>query len=185
MSYFKDMTLERIFILLALIGSLALLYIGLGKRTELADLKLALETQAPKVSNQIQQFSKAHTKLYRDKEGDEFLRQESPISYIRFCADTRGAEIGQISITPNKTPIGNGIEDHTFRIATQESGTSFPRGRIAMFLYELEKGSEQMRVTSLEIRVATKPRKVEDHQVPPNSWTLKATCTSRQKSNDA
>ena len=185
MSFFKEMSLERVFILLALIGSLGLLYIGLGTRSELAELKTALETKVPKVSNQIQQFSKAHTKLYRDKEGDEFLRQESPISYIRFCADTRGAEIGQISITPNKTPIGNGIEDHTFRISTQESGTFFPRERIAMFLYELEKGSEQMRVTSLELRISTKPRKVEDHQVPPNAWTRKATCTSRPKSNDA
>jgi hypothetical protein len=53
-----------------------------------------------------------------------------------------------------------------------------------MFLYELEKGSEQMRVTSLEIRTSNKP-KVEDHQVPPNAWTLKATCTSRQKAGDA
>ena len=53
-----------------------------------------------------------------------------------------------------------------------------------MFLYELEKGSEQMRVTSLEIRTSNKP-KVEDHQVPANAWTLKATCTSRQKAGDA
>jgi hypothetical protein len=61
------MTLERVFILLALLGSLALLYIGLGTRGELAELKLALETKVPKVSNQIQQFSRAHTKLFRDK----------------------------------------------------------------------------------------------------------------------
>ena len=178
------MLLIRTFTLLALLGSLALLYIGLGTRSELAELKTALETKAPGVSNQIQQFSRAHTKLYRDKEGDEFLRQESPISYIRFCADTRGAEIGQISISPSKTPLGNGLEDHTFRITTQEAGTTFPRERIAMFLYELEKGSEQMRVTSLEIRTSNKP-KVEEHQVPPNAWTLKATCTSRQKAGDA
>ena len=91
MSFFKDMTLERVFILLALLGSLGLLYVGLGTRSELAELKVALETKVPKVSNQIQQFSRSHTKLSRDKEGDEFLRQESPISYIRFCADTRGA----------------------------------------------------------------------------------------------
>ena len=184
MSFFKDMTLERVFILLALLGSLGLLYVGLGTRSELAELKVALETKVPKVSNQIQQFSRSHTKLSRDKEGDEFLRQESPISYIRFCADTRGAEIGQISISPNTTPLGNGLEDHTFRITTQEAGTTFPRERIAMFLYELEKGSEQMRGTSLEIRTSNKP-KVEDHQVPPNAWTLKATCTSRQKAGDA
>ena len=184
MSFFKDMTLERVFILLATLGSFALLYIGLGTRSELSELKTALVTKVPGVSNQIQQFSRAHTKLFRDKEGDEFLRQESPISYIRFCADTRGAEIGQISISPNTTPLGNGLEDHTFRIQTQEAGTTFPRERIAMFLYELEKGSEQMRVTSLEIRTSSKP-KVQDHQVPPNAWTLKATCTSRQKANDA
>ena len=184
MSFFKEMTLERVFMLLALLGSLALLYIGLGTRSELEELRTALVTKAPGVSNQIQQFSRAHTKLFRDKEGDEFLRQESPISYIRFCADTRGAEIGQISISPSKTPLGNGLEDHTFRITTQEAGTTFPRERIAMFLYELEKGSEQMRVTSLEIRTSNKP-KVEDHQIPANAWTLKATCTSRQKAKDA
>ncbi len=184
MSFFKEMTLERVFMLLALLGSLALLYVGLGTRSELAELKTALKTKVPGVSNQIQQFSRAHTKLFRDKEGDEFLRQESPISYIRFCADTRGAEIGQISISPSKTPLGNGLEDHTFRITTQEAGTTFPRERIAMFLYELEKGSEQMRVTSLEIRTTNKP-KVEDHQIPANAWTLKATCTSRQKAKDA
>ena len=73
MSFFKDMTLERVFILLALLGSLGLLYVGLGTRSELAELKVALETKVPKVSNQIQQFSRSHTKLSRDKEGDEFL----------------------------------------------------------------------------------------------------------------
>jgi len=61
MSFFKEMTLERVFMLLALLGSLALLYIGLGTRSELAELRTALETKAPGVSNQIQQFSRAHS----------------------------------------------------------------------------------------------------------------------------
>jgi hypothetical protein len=184
MSFFKDMSLERVFILLSLIGSIALLYMGIGTYKEHEELEEALKTKVSKVSNQIQQSSRTHTRLFRDKEGDEFLRQESPVSYIRFCADTRGAEIGQISVAPSKTPLGNGLEDHTFRITTQEYGTTFPRERIAMFLYELEKGSEQMRVTSLEIRTSNKP-KVEDHQIPANAWTLKATCTSRQKADDS
>ena len=43
MSFFKDMSLERAFILLSLVGSLALVFVGLGTRGELKELEAALE----------------------------------------------------------------------------------------------------------------------------------------------
>jgi len=184
MSFFKDMTLERLFIVLTALGALVLLYVGVGARSELAELKLALKTQAPAVSNQIQQLSREYSKLYEAKEGDRFQKQDSPSSYIRSCAAVAGAEIGQVSISPSTSALGNGIEDHIFRITPQDASRTFRRERIARFLYELEKGSEQIRVTSLEIRTSNNP-KVQDHEIPANAWTLKATCTSRQKSKDS
>ena len=49
------------------------------------------------------------------------------------------------------------------------------------FLRELELKSQQIRVTSLQLRLSGKGGRVKPHEIPPDAWLFDAVCTSRVK----
>ena len=185
MRFFRGMTLERGFIVLSLLGSLTLLITGFGIKDKLNNLKEYLEDESlvdsvPAVANELQQLSLEYSMLYKAKRGSEFLGQENVESYIRRCKDKTGAEIGQISITHTSKELVNDIFDHQYMIRTQNREMTLGRRNIVTFLRELEKDSQQIRVTDLLIHLSSKGEP-EAHEIPPDAWLFQATCTSRQK----
>jgi len=185
MSFFKDLTLERLFIFLSLLGSLGLLYTGINKRSELNELSAHLEDQksgVPAIANDLQQLSKKYSSLYKAKSGEGFLGQENVESYIRHCSAHKNAKIGQISISHNENELDRktGLFDHIYTIKTQNSDMTLARMNIVYFLRELEANSRQIRVTSLQLRQSRKTR-IEPHEIPPDAWLFDVVCTSRVK----
>tara|TARA_B100000959_G_C14761019_1_gene533359 strand:+ start:115 stop:690 length:576 start_codon:yes stop_codon:yes gene_type:complete len=188
MSFFKNLTLERAFILLSLLGSAALLYIGLQTQGELSELSARWEDQKTStgvkvVANELQELSRKYSSLHKAKMGEGFLGQENVESYIRRCKDAKNAEIGQISISHNENELDRkvGLFDHVYTIKTQSSDTTLGRRNIVTFLRELELKSQQIRVTSLQLRLSGKGGRVKPHEIPPDKWLFDAVCTSRVK----
>ena len=188
MSFFKNLTLERAFILLSLLGSAALLYIGLQTQGELSELSARWEDQKTStgvkvVANELQELSRKYSSLHKAKMGEGFLGQENVESYIRRCKDAKNAEIGQISISHNENELDRkvGLFDHVYTIKTQNSDTTLGRRNIVTFLRELELKSQQIRVTSLQLRLSGKGGRVKPHEIPPDAWLFDAVCTSRVK----
>ena len=89
MSFFRNMTLERAFIVLSLIGSLALAVTGYRTKVELNELAMHLDEEVPKVANQLQELSREYSSLHKAKMGEGFLGQKNVESYIRRCKDAR------------------------------------------------------------------------------------------------
>ena len=187
MSFLKDLTLERMFIAFSLMGALLLTYTGFGTKQELNELRAALtdnRTGVPAVSNELQQLSLKYSSLQKTKKGEGFLGQENVESYIRRCAASSNAKIGQISISHNANEIDRktGIVDHVYTIKTQNSDATLGRRNIVTFLRLLEQDSQQMRVTNLSLRLSRKSR-LKAHEIPPDAWLFDAVCTSRVKSD--
>lgn len=188
MSFFKDLTLERAFIILSLLGSLGLLYTGLETSGKLEELKTHWEDErSPQgvkvIANNMQELSRKYSALYKAKMGEGFLGQENVESYIRRCAAAKNAEIGQISTSHNENEIDRkaGIVDHIYTIKTYSSDTTLGRRNIVTFLRELELKSQQIRVTNLNLRLSSKGGRVQPHEIPPDAWLFDAVCTSRVK----
>ena len=181
MSFFRNMTLERGFIALSLLGSLALLITGVRTNSALNGIKGYLQDDVPSLANELQQLSREYSSLHKAKKGSEFLGQENVESYIRRCKDEKNAELGAISIAHNTKELDrkNAIFDHQYTIRTQNRDTTLGRRNIVTFLRELEKDSQQMRVTDLTLRL--KNGRLKSHEIPPDAWLFEATCTSRQK----
>lgn len=187
MSFFKNMSLERVFIVLSLIGALALTYMGYGTKGELDELRTALTDKqkgVPAVANELQQLSLKHSTLWDTMKGEGFVGQEGVESYIRRHAASSNARIGQIVITHNANEIDRktGIVDHVYTIKTQNSDATLGRRNIVSFLTLLENDSQQMRVTNINLRPSRKNR-TKPHEIPPDAWLFDAVCTSRVKSD--
>jgi hypothetical protein len=187
MNFFKNLSLERVFIILSLLGSVGLLYTGMKTQGELTDLSSRLEDKktpagVSMIANEMQELSRKYSSLYKAKMGEGFLGQENVESYIRRCKDAKNAEIGQISISHNENELDRktGLFDHIYTIKTQNSDTTLGRRNVVTFLRELELKSQQIRVTSMTLRLSGKAR-VKPHEIPPDAWLFEAVCTSRVK----
>jgi len=188
MSFFKDLTLERVFIVLCALGSLGLLYTGFNTQQKLNELSMHWEDETSRqgvrvIANELQELSRKYSSLYKAKMGEGFLGQENVESYIRRCKDAKNAEIGQISISHNENELDrkSGLFDHVYTIKTQNSDTTLGRRNIVTFLRELELKSQQIRVTSLNLRLSGKGGRTKPHEIPPDAWLFDAVCTSRVK----
>ena len=187
MSFFKNLTLERVFMMLSLIGAVLLIYTGSGTKRELNELRTALvdkQKGVPAVANELQQLALKYSSLQKTMKGEGFLGQEGVESYLRRCAASSNARIGQIVITHNANEIDRqtGIVDHVYTIKTQNSDATLGRRNIVTFLRLLEQDSQQMRVTNMNMRLSRKNR-LEAHEIPPDAWLFDAVCTSRVKAD--
>lgn len=176
MSFFRDMNLARGIILLSLVGSIVLAYLGWSRRAELAELEEMNDYRVAKLVSEIQQLSIEHTRLSRELSGDQWLKVDTPELYISSCADK--INLGGVDITPSKDQsVAKGVVDYRQQIKPQDSKAKFHRYDIARFLYELERQSQQVRVTDLKIQLANS--RVKEDEIPEDWWTFDATITSR------
>ncbi|MDP6989891.1 MAG: hypothetical protein QF903_10470 [Planctomycetota bacterium] len=180
-SFLSNLNLARIIILASLAGSAFLGWTGWQAYGELSDLREALEYQAPKVVNDIQQASLRHTELTRGVEGDGLARVGSPQSYIRKCKDHRLVQVGDVDVKERTVEnlSAKGIVDSVYTIIPADKKRAFTTSTIASFMYRLEADSRQIKVTDLTIEQVG--RRTKPSEIPPDKWTFQAEVTSRQK----
>jgi hypothetical protein len=183
MSFFKDMTLARIILVLALLGSMVLGYTGWKQRAVLEELDHANRTLAPLAVQQIQQLSIEHTRLARELTGDQWIKETSPDSYIYRCGDAVG--IGDMVFNRSTADAGvaRGVTDQRSGIRPKDAKRQFDRHRIGQFLHRLEANSQRVRVTHAKIALVERVRNTSEP--PPDWWTFEAEITTRVRDEDA
>lgn len=182
MSFFANMNLARAIILLSLVGSVVLGWTGWRGHQELVEMREALKDQVPKMVEDIQKLSDQHTKLTRDKDGDQFLRQANPELYIRGIGDKPNLKLGNLTLDPKKDYPSKGLVDQKYRILPDKRDREYSRGQISLFLYYLEAESRRVKVTDAKIDLVDTKTKPAD--VPRDAWTFEAEVTSRAKEGE-
>lgn len=179
-NFFKQMNLARGIILFSLVGVLVLGVIGWQRQQELSALRQASKTEVPMVARSIQEIGKRHSHLSSAMRKDALKGQSDLESYIRKIAAFDRVEIGDVNISNTQAPASTrGSVDRKYTIKPTDRNRSFPRAKIANFLYKLEAESQRVRVTDISIEVADK--RIKPHEIPEDNWTFEAELTSRQR----
>lgn len=182
-SFFKEMNTARVIILAALIGSLALGFIGWKQTQSLAELKMHRDRDLEPLVSKIQELGKRHTQLSKAMRSEGLAGQSDPMSYIRKVATKDKVDIGDVKIDESKDPRTQGVMDFKYRIRPSDRDLKFLRARIANFLYSLEADSpRRVKVTDIQIQAGDKRLKPQD--LPEDTWTFEAEITSRQKTEE-
>ena len=121
-SFFANMSLARVIILLSIPGSIYLGWAGMERAEELDTLRGAYKVQIPNVVREIQELSKLNTKLHKDIKGDLYINLDSPMVYVRACADNPAVSIGEVTPNPSSRPGPGGVIDN--KITIRPPGTS-------------------------------------------------------------
>jgi len=177
-SFFAKLNLARVIILVGLIGSSYLAWIGWERHDEVSFLRETLKTQVPNLAKAHQELSLLNSKLSRDIKGDQFIGNESPESYVRYCADNPAVQLGEVTTDLASLKGPSGTKDNKITIRPIDSKRAFTHAQIAAFLYRLEADSNQIKVTNLSYRLQGKAKPDE---IPGDTWTFDATITNRVK----
>jgi hypothetical protein len=179
--FLADLNLARAIILLSIVGSVALAWIGWQRSSDLADMRARLDRDVPKLVTEIQQLSKQHTQLYREREGEGLKGQTDPETYIVNVAAADKVEVGQLKLTPlESSSQARNVVDKKYRIQPSNRDRTFQRSRVANFLYMLERESRRIKVTQAKFEIAD-PNRTKAEDVPKDEWKFEAEVTSRQK----
>jgi len=181
-SLFTNMNLARGIILFAVVGSLALGFVGWKQQQQLAELKDDLSVDAPKLVRDLMRLGHQHTALKRSA-GKEGLNAQSDFgTYITSAANKDGVDLGEIKLNSSIVPRVKGVTDITYNIVPADREHHFERYRIANFLYALERDSHRVKVTRIKMNVAE--NNVKPHEIPDDTWTFEAAVTSRQRAEE-
>lgn len=180
-SFLQNLNFARITILVSLVGSLALGYLGWMQYEKLQGLREDLDKRMPEFAKQLETAARKHTQLAKNFDKEALKGQDDLQSYALRCADDDRVEIGQIdpSLTTDKNTGTPKVEDQKLDIKPQDPKKGFPRLRIANFLYRLEEQSRRVKVTDVELLPAGP--KIGHHEVPEDIWTFSCQITSRQR----
>lgn len=178
-SFFRNFNLARAIILFSLLGSGYLAWVDWKEYEEVKSLRTVFARQVGRVSGQIQEQAKLHSKLTRDVSGDGFIGKDNPESYILTIFE--GLNMGPVTMftTPRKK---RGYVDHTTKITPRGEGkdkVAFDHYTIANFLYSLEAGSRQIKVTQIALNLLN--TRVENGEIPEDEWTFSVSATNRVK----
>ncbi len=181
MSLFSNLNLARGIMLVALLLSAVLAFVGWRQRDALEELKADRDRNFPALVPQLMTSGRKHTQLAKNLDKEGLKGQANLMTYAVTCATADLVEIGAIDPTQSKDPnVGvKGIVDQKLSIKPQDPKRGFPRTRIANYLYTLEHDSRRVKVTDIEITLANP--KVSHQEVPDDSWTFQAEITSRQR----
>lgn len=185
-SFFSNLNLTRLIILLSLVGSVVLAYLGWQAESRRSELEDALNHQVPLLVADIQAKSHQHTRLVQNLEGEGFKGVAEAGAYIRRIAEGDDLGIGFVEIDESEKQVTRNIKDRVFTIEPTDKTRRFSRDMIASFLYELEKGSRRVKVTNIDIELAKEKgrKKVANYDVPEEGWTFSAAITVRQEDSD-
>jgi hypothetical protein len=195
MGFLKDLNLARWIILLSLVGALGLGVLGYSQSSRLGKLQSDLEksgqrkaasgtyddSDVAKLVREIETLGRKHSQLSKAKKAEGFTETEGLNNYIERAITNDGVELGEHSTDPSTASVTKGIVDKKIRIKPTSRDKTFPRSKIANFLYKLEADSRRIRVTDLVIELGGKNR-VREHEIPEeNQWTYEVEITSRQR----
>lgn len=179
--FFRSMNFARWSILFSLLGTLALLWLGLWQRSVLTEMTEGLDGGASKVTKQIAQLARKHSQLSESLKGENLQGEADMQSYIYKVAGTDRVEVGNLTLNvPTAEQFSKGIVDKKINIRPDNRERTFARTTIANFLYTLEQQSRRVKVTMITIENAD--RRVKNHEIPKEQWTFLADITSRQRS---
>jgi hypothetical protein len=178
-SFFANMNLARMIILLSILGSGYLAYTGWDRYKEVEFLRGTFLRQVPTICKELQEHALLNTELSKDIKGDLYIKEASLESYVRRCAESRSAEIGEVGTNPTSRPERGGVIDNQIIIQPNDRKRNYSHSQIAAFLYRLEADSNQIKVTDLSFQLNAKNIKPED--IPPDKWTFEVTITNRVK----
>ncbi len=184
MSFLKEMTLARLMILICIPGSIVLGYRAWTQHELINTTRVALEQggEFEDLTRQIQQNSRKYSQLVHERESDDLVALDNMDSYIRSHAQKNTALLGEVSVTPSEKSYGSFV-DKSYRTqpSNNDKDRAYSRTAIGNFFYTLENDSARVRVTELEI--TNSARKIDAHEIPADTWTYKATITSRSRAD--
>ena len=180
-SFFADMNMARGIILVSLLGSLVLGYLGWRKQQQLSEARVQLDTQLGPLVRDLMQTAQRHSTLSKTLKDDSLGAQSDLETYIRRVAAKDKVEIGNVNMTFSPEQRSKSVVDKVYRIKSDAKDRSFQRLRIANFLYTLEYDSRRVKVTDLKLEVAE--RRLKPHEVPGDAWFFEAEVTSRQRAD--
>ncbi len=180
MSFFRNMNLARAIILVAFIGSIFLAWKNYQDRQTLDRFETALRKDVPDTVENIQRLSQQYSKLVQSKAEDGLARESSPQSYIATVRDMRGAELGLMDVTTNESSYDGNIEDVKITVRPFEKESKFTRNQLAYFMYEIERGSNRMKITDIDLQLAER-RGLKNEDIPTDFWTYRIEMTTRQE----
>lgn len=178
-SFFANMNLARLIIVLSILGSGYLAWAGWTRYVEVKFLRGTFQRQVPSLCKEIQEHSLLNTELSKDIKGDLFIKEASLDSYVSKCAESRSAELGEVAMNTGSRPERGGVIDNRVVVQPNDRKRSYSHSQIAAFFYRLEADSNQIKVTDLTFQLNEKSIKPED--IPPDAWTFEATITNRVK----
>jgi hypothetical protein len=178
---FKNMNLARVIMLVALLGSLVLGWLGWMQRQTLVEMRKQLSTDMPELVKKVEAAGRRHTQLAKNLDKEGLKGQENLLTYAVKCATADRVEIGDIDPTQQTDKNINieGVEDKRLRAKPKDPKRPFTRTRIANYLFKLEEASKRVKVTDIEIGLID--TKVKKHEVPEDNWTFDVEITSRQR----
>lgn len=180
MSFFRNMNLARGIILLAFLGSIFLGWKNYQDRQKLEHLETALRSEVPAMVENIQRLSQQYSHLVQSKAEDGLSRVDTPLTYISTVKDVDGAELGLIDPDETKSQYQSGIEDVKVNIRPFEKEAKFTRKQLAYFMYQIERGSNRVKVTDIDLQLADR-RGLKNEDIPEDYWTYRIEMTTRQE----
>jgi hypothetical protein len=195
MKFFKDLNLARGIIIFSVAGSIALAVLGYAQSSRLGTLQSDLEktgerkastgtysdSDVAKLVRELESLGRKHTQLTKAQRAEGFTETEGLNNYIERAITDDHVELGEHGTDPSTVNVTKGIVDKKIRIKPTSRDKTFPRSKIANFLYKLEADSRRIRVTDLIIELGGK-NKVREHEIPEeNMWTYEVEITSRQR----
>ncbi|MFT5048739.1 MAG: hypothetical protein ACI8QZ_000126 [Chlamydiales bacterium] len=174
-------TFARVVILLCVVLSGALGVFAWSQQKAIEEMRTALAPggEVEDLVREIQVYSREHTELMKQKEGDLLSDEDqTPESYIRGVAYRPDVSMGQIEVDPD-TRDDKSFVDMIYRINADDKAKKFTRTHLANFFFKLEEKSNRVKVTLLEVKAAEK--RLDPHEIPSDNWTFKAEVTLRRK----
>lgn len=180
--FFKDMSFARGLILVSLVACPVLAFFCWRTRSEVNELKDALDRKVVPTVQGLMQSAQRHTELEKLKKGESLIGggETDMITYIRKVGAKDNVDIGELNLTSQETQLTSGVVDKKFTIKPDSPQASFDRMRIVNFLYSLEEESRRVRLTRVKFEVADQ-KGLKPHEVPKDQWRFDCELTSRQR----
>ncbi|MEM6671654.1 MAG: hypothetical protein AAF726_02350 [Planctomycetota bacterium] len=169
---------------LLLAGSLVLGWQAMKQQRVIDEYEAALRPggEVEKLAEGILKRAYQYTE-YKERSANEGVkgdRADSVSTYVFELAARPRVQWGNLDIAkPRTTPAIDGFEDTNYRITPKDKNAQFERAKIANFLYLLEEESRKLKITEIDLRIAD--RKVKDHEVPADRWSVDLTVTVRDR----
>jgi hypothetical protein len=178
-AFFKSLNLPRAMILLSLLGSAVLLWMGWRNGAQFSELNRNLQVDMPKLAQQVVEVARSHSRLSENLKGENLQGEADLQSFIYKVAGMDRVEVGNLDQNPTNDPFAKGVIDKKILIRPDNRERTFHRTTIANFLYTLEQQSRRVKVTVIKIEAADK--RLKPHEIPEDLWTFEAELTSRQR----